>query len=75
MTKPGKMIRVARSVVTGIRVADAPARLEIEGVDQDKDGNTLKHHQLSLSGPTVPDAVAEAAETIVLFAQRALDEA
>ena len=68
------MIRVHRSIVTGIRIDGAT--LHIEGVDQDKDGNTLKSHTLAFpEGALVGEKVVNAIETLTEFAQQVVDDA
>lgn len=77
MTAPGKTIRVECSVVTGIRIDHASGRLTIEGVDQDKAGNTLAAHTLTYPAENelVPAVIVEAIEAITTFAQREVDRA
>lgn len=68
------MIRVHRSVVTGIRIEGGT--LHVEGVDQDKEGNTLKAHILDFpEGALVGEKVAAAIETLTEFAQLVVDDA
>lgn len=78
MTKPGGRITVARSVVTGISIGNTDGGLYVEGVDQDRDGATLKYHTLLVTQETLreeqPD-VGDAVEAIRAYAQRRIDDA
>ena len=75
MTKPGGRITVSKSVVTDIRIHPTSGRLVVDGVDQDKDGNTLKSHTIEGAGDELPGPVAVAVERIREYAQQAIDDA
>lgn len=73
MTQPGKSIKVERSVVTGIRIDGD--NLILEGVDQDKEGNTLRHHQLNIGVDDRTGNINEAIAAIRRLAQLEIDQA
>lgn len=75
MTQPGKSIKVARSVVTGIRIDPAGGVLYIEGVDQDADGNTLRSHQLTFPPVDQSGDVTSAVATIQAYSAHEIHKA
>lgn len=76
MTKPGKSIRVARSVVTDISIDPTTGVLRISGVDQGKEGQTLQSHQLEFSlDQLFEQHVSSEVEAIRHFAARQIDDA
>lgn len=73
MTAVGKTVRVARSVVTDLKIDGD--RLYIGGIDQDKDNNTLAHHSFSFTNDELPANVGPAVDVVRKFAQDKVDEA
>lgn len=75
MTRPGKTIKVIRSVVTQIRIEPSTGSLIVEGVDQGSAGQTLQTHTIAARQDELDEETWSAVDRIRRYAQEAIDEA